>query len=357
MENTIKKERIFAFDFIRMLATMSIILIHYNAVYLYMNPQRYDLTLITNNVANIYLGSWGVSLFFILSGASLMYVYQDNMKLKLFYKKRFLSIYPMFWIAYFIVLLIHFYLYKGFTFVSAPISNFVFTIIGLDGNLMTVIPTFYILGEWFLGCIIMMYIVFPLLRKMIINIPILTVLIVSLIFIFMEYVYNLPLARDVIFLTRLPELCFGMYFVKYIKNTNFIMALIAGVTLICNWIIKPQIPLDIQVLYVGIASFVLLMYIADFFKNIHFIKDFCNYISKYSYAIFLTHHVIIAYITSTFMLETLSKKGSLIVFLICFFITLIVSKGLFVLEKKVTNKIKEYYFSMISTKLIKKQKI
>ena len=340
-----KRERIFGFDFIRMIATLSIVLIHFNAIYIYASPQRMDLTVLTTRLSNIYLGGWGVSLFFILSGASLMYVYQEKLEIKEFYKKRFLSIYPMFWIAYFIVFLFQFYLYKGFTFSKAPIINFIFTIIGYDGNLMTVIPTFYILGEWFLGCIISMYVIFPLLRKMVIKIPKVTLGIILGIFIFMEYFYQLPLAKDVIFLTRLPELCFGMYFVKYIKKVNFPMALVSLFVIVINWIVKPQISNDIQVLYIGIASFLFLMYVSEFFKNFTSIKDFCNYISKYSYAIFLTHHVIITYMTSTFVLDNLSKKGSYILFLCCFIVTLYSSQCLFKLEKKVMSMINRYIAS------------
>lgn len=341
-----KRKRVFGFDFIRMIATISIVIIHYNAIYLYMNPQRTDLKVLTNAVSNIYLGSWGVSLFFILSGASLMYVYQSKLDLKIFYKKRFLSIYPMFWIAYIIALLVQFYLYKGFSFVNAPIFNFILTIIGFDGNLMTVVPTFYILGEWFLGCIIAMYIIFPLLRSMVNDIPIITGILIMCIFVYMEKYYSLPLAKDVIFLTRLPELCFGMYFVKFIKKVNIPIFIVSIIIFILNWIIKPQFSSDIQVLYVGIASFNILMFISYYLKNSKMIVDLSNYISKYSYAIFLTHHVIIAYVTSTFFLEGLSKKGSYVLFAICFLLTLFASKWLYNLEKIVVGKV-QYYMSSV----------
>lgn len=344
------KKRIFGFDFIRMIATISIVIIHYNAIYLYLNPQRTDLTVLTNTFSNIYLGAWGVSLFFILSGASLMYVYQDKLDLKIFYKKRFMSIYPMFWIAYIIVLLVQFYLYKGFSFGQAPISNFILTIIGFDGNLMTIVPTFYILGEWFLGCIIAMYIVFPILKFLVDKVPLLTASLILIIFIYMENYYSLPLARDVIFLTRLPELCFGMYFVKYIKKIKFSVFLMSIAVIIANWLIKPTIPNDIQVLYIGITSFNVLMYISDYLKHTRVIVDISNYISKYSYPIFLTHHVIIAYVTSTFFLEGLSKKGSYVLFVICFILTLLASKLLYVLEKKVVSMVR-YYISNTNLKL------
>lgn len=346
-----KRKRIFGFDFIRMIATFSIVLIHYNAVYFYMNPQRYDLTLLTNSISNIYLGSWGVSLFFILSGASLMYVYQEKLDLKKFYKKRFLSIYPMFWIAYIIALLVQFYLYKGFSFAQVPIYNFILTIIGFDGNLMTVIPTFYILGEWFLGCIIAMYIVFPLLRNMVNEIPILTLVVILSIFVYIENYCTLPLARDVIFLTRLPELCYGMYFVKYIKTINLPTFVVSISIFVLNWIIKPSIPNDVQVLYIGIVSFNILIFISEFVKKSKVIVDISNYISKYSYSIFLTHHVIIAYVTSTFILNDLSKKGSCVLFLICCSLTMIISKWLYNIEKKVVSKVKDYISNVNYKKL------
>jgi len=62
---------------------------------------------------NIYIGDWGVSLFFIISGAALMYVYQEKLEYKRFYKKRFESLYPMFWMAYIIAFIGLFYLNKG----------------------------------------------------------------------------------------------------------------------------------------------------------------------------------------------------------------------------------------------------
>ena len=75
-----KRERIFYLDFVRAVATISIIFTHYNALFIYNTsipmPQKAILTM---TVGNVYIGSWGVSLFLIISGAALMYVYENEL--------------------------------------------------------------------------------------------------------------------------------------------------------------------------------------------------------------------------------------------------------------------------------------
>lgn len=106
-----KKERLFYLDFIRTIATISILLTHFNAIYIFSYPEQSDKAVITSRVFGLYIGDFGVSLFFIISGAALMYIYGEKMDLKTFYYKRFKSIFPMFWLAYFFAFFILF-LYK-----------------------------------------------------------------------------------------------------------------------------------------------------------------------------------------------------------------------------------------------------
>ena len=83
-----KRERIFYLDFVRAVATISIIFTHYNALFIYNTsipmPQKAILTM---TVGNVYIGSWGVSLFLIISGAALMYVYENELDVLKFWKK------------------------------------------------------------------------------------------------------------------------------------------------------------------------------------------------------------------------------------------------------------------------------
>ena len=67
-----KRERLFYLDFVRALAAIAIVITHYNAIFLYMNPQITNCYIIDAYVFNVYIGSFGVSLFLIISGASLI---------------------------------------------------------------------------------------------------------------------------------------------------------------------------------------------------------------------------------------------------------------------------------------------
>ena len=89
------RERIFYLDFIRTIAVILIIITHYNAAFVFgLEPALTDRCVITEFPFGIYVGDLGVSLFLIISGAALMYVYEGDFDIKLFYKKRFWAIYP-----------------------------------------------------------------------------------------------------------------------------------------------------------------------------------------------------------------------------------------------------------------------
>lgn len=51
-----------------------------------------------------------------------------------------------------------------FSSLGIPKWRFVLTLIGMDGYLSEYGSGFYVLGEWFLGFIVLFYIIFPLLR-------------------------------------------------------------------------------------------------------------------------------------------------------------------------------------------------
>lgn len=309
-----RKERLFYLDFVRTVAVISIVTTHFNARYLYLDPPLPEKAVITTTVSNIYLGDWGVALFFIISGAALMYVYGEKCVIKQFYKKRFLSIYPMFWIAYIVAFWGLSYMNKSILGGGVPKFNFIFTILGFDGLLCENIPTFYVLGEWFLGAIILMYILFPVLRKMVNNRPIITIVGIHMIYFYIVFFYHLSFNPAKLIFTRLPEIVFGMYFVKWRKKVDWKVALTALIVLVLNGVLKPGWSDIMQTTYVGIASFLVLVYLSYFMEN-----RWCQWgaaiISKYSYAIFLVHHVIIGCMMATFDLTTITRLHSYLLFM------------------------------------------
>lgn len=107
--------------------------------------------------------SIAVFCFFMVSGAALIYQYEDKLQLKEYYKKRFLGTFPLFWLAYLFAFLERFYHEKSMP--EAPKATFILSIIGMDGYLKEYGDNFYLIGEWFLGAIIILYILFPLYRS------------------------------------------------------------------------------------------------------------------------------------------------------------------------------------------------
>lgn len=308
-----KKERLFYLDFVRAIAVISIVVTHFNARFLYLDPPAPEKAVITTTVGNLYIGDWGVSLFFIISGAALMYVYGGKCELKTFYKKRFLSIYPMFWIAYAVVLCYILFLGRGGFGIGIPKNHFVFTVIGFDGLLLTNgIPTFYLLGEWFLGVIILIYILFPLLRKLLTEMPLL-LFILTLAFYVGGLVFCSMASRPVVAATfvfvRLPEVVFGMFFIKYSCKVNWKSALLFFSVIILNVAINPDVSSNIQTTYIGIASFLVLVFLSDYLKRT-MVERICSLLSKYSYSIFLVHHVIIDKIMGKFDLAHFTRLES-----------------------------------------------
>lgn len=310
-----KRERLYYLDFIRAISTIVIVLTHFNAIYLYnVSPARPECAVITLWVSNIYIGGFGVSLFLIISGAALMYVYGEREKFdwKRFYKQRFMTLFPMFWIAYFLVFLYHIYKYGGIM-QGIPKRNIIFSILGMDGLLLNAgIKVFYLVGEWFLGAIIILYILFPLLLFLIKKCPVVLGIMVMVI-----YCVTVVLGdKSVSVFVRLPEFVFGMFFIKYIKKVKWPAALVGLMVFIANWIIAPNISENIQTTYVGIASFLVLTYISKFFTHKFFV-GLSAIVSKYSFACFLTHHYITSQMVTKFDLTTISRTNSYLLFFAC----------------------------------------
>lgn len=336
----IKRERIFYLDFIRAIATFIIVLTHYNALFIY-NVNHPEAAVISITVGNIYIGALGVSLFLIISGAALMYVYGNREKInwKSFYYKRFITIYPMFWLAYLFVGFLAFLEQKGIN-PAIPRKNFIFTILGFDTYLANFgVKTFCHVGEWFLGLIILIYIAFPLFLNLIKRFPFFFAVGTLLVYILSLMLFKNKSWCEVLFTVRVPEFIFGMYFMKYIKNVPWYAALACFTVIIINQIVKPSmINSNIQVAYIGICAFIFLTYVANFIKW-YVIQKLCITICKYSYACFIIHHWIIYKLALTFDLNTITRFNSYLLFLGCCFTIVITSYLLY----KLNNKVIDYF--------------
>lgn len=153
-----KKKRVVYLDLIRVFSMFIIVTYHFFAQF----PE--------NNISFVKIFSnskWGiirVALFFMISGASLYSNYGEKIELKNYFHKGFLVNFPMFWIAYSVINLIMFYQTKTVPFGDLSNYKYLVSIAGMDGYLGFYINTFYLIGEWFLGCKILIYVLFPVYR-------------------------------------------------------------------------------------------------------------------------------------------------------------------------------------------------
>jgi peptidoglycan/LPS O-acetylase OafA/YrhL len=324
-----EKKRVFLFDFVRAIATIFIVFTHYNAMFIY-DTNRPEIAVGRIFVGNAYIGTTGVSLFLIISGALLYKSYgmKDKVNWKSFYSKRFLTIYPCFWVAYFLIFCLTFFETRG-AFPGASPWRIVISILGVDGYLSNFgVPTAYLVGEWFLGFILIVYAVFPLLLFLIKKAPIifgtgcLAAYLASIIFLADRTWIG------IFFFVRLIYFAMGMYFVKYInpEKLKWWMSLPALGIILLNDLVKPTfINGHIQDIYIGIAFFVFFASLAEPLGRVPLVRRVTALVCKYSYACFIIHHWITRRIAFNFDLNTISNGQSVLLFVVCCLVIFIVS--------------------------------
>ena len=155
-----QKKRVLYLDLIRIVCFLMVTSFHFA-----IGVRNFGISANVNFYQEIIHIGWGAiatSCFFMVSGAALIYRYRETFSLKEFYKKRFFGLYPLFWLAYLFMFLEFFYHYKSMP--EVPKINFLLSVIGMDGYFNDWVPTFYMIGEWFLGALIMLYLLFPIFR-------------------------------------------------------------------------------------------------------------------------------------------------------------------------------------------------
>lgn len=332
------KQRLYYLDFVRALSTLIIVLTHYNALYIY-NAQNPRAFVICAYPFNIYIGSLGASLFLIISGASLYLTYgnADKFDFKKFYTRRFLGIYPMFWVGFIVVSLINFIESKGGSISGIPRRNIIFSVLGIDGLASSFgIKTFYRVGEWFLGFIILFYVIFPFVLLAVKKWPVISA-VVCLAMYTATLLLGSKYSLSMLISTRLPEIMFGMYFIKYFKqgNVRWYVALASLAVLVLNEFLAPDhIDGNIQVTYVGVCAFLLLVYVSKFFK-FAIARNICDVICKYSYPCFIIHHYVTFKVVEGFDLANMGRLNSYILFTACLVAVCIASWMLYAAEKAI----------------------
>lgn len=328
-----KKERILYFDVIKLLAVIFVFTCHFTRSLEYWGI-NFDFKVLPDSLFGLYLGSYGVTLFFIISGASLMYVYDEKCEPKTYFKKRFLGIYPLFWFLFLVAFLVNFYVNCGYNH-DIPKWSILYSIIGIDGTMSWIQPTYYQVGEWFLGVIISLYILFPLLRICVKKAPVLSFLISLAIALCIGHFYHGAFPVECIVLTRIPEFMFGMLFIKYIKQPGAILVALSVIVLAILQFVEQTASLQLLVrtYLIGISTFLILACVFSHIKG-RFITKISQFISNYNYPIFLIHHVLQLTFLRHFAGKMCYTTDVLVLYVSCALLTILLAVAANYINKK-----------------------
>lgn len=282
-----KPPRLFAPDAVRVFATLCILLFHFNILTATLGAAP-AVGFIT--YANGSMGHIGVSLFFILSGYTLFLRWDGRFEAAPYFSSRIRSVLPMYWIGYFVLFLYTDILHGAFP-QDIPKSHFLLTLLGMDGYFAAVTPTFYKIGEWFVGCILLIYLVFPLLLKGINAHPRILFAACGICFIVWVMLDCSVVPIEHSFITRIPEFLLGMYFAKYRSRFDLRRAGLIFLVPMCIVLFVP-LPLaePFLTLFAGVCFFPVLYAVFSHITAPR-LQHAVSLCAKYSYAVFLVHHV------------------------------------------------------------------
>ncbi len=289
------KKRYFAYDLMRAAAMILIVFYHMNCEW---SARLMDSPLVVTKIgAQGYLGWQGVSLFILVSGAAQCISYERCSDLKTYYKKRWWSIFPSFYLAYFVC-----YLMGGFGGgVKLFDLSFLWTLTGLDGYVSLFgIQSHYLVGEWFIGMILVLYIVFPALYALVARYPKQILITAILYYLVMVQLLGNTGRVDKDILLNVVVFLIGIYLYRYVKNVSLRIGAAAFIAL-CAVIFVPLPERVTWYLFAieGILWYLIFMAAGNTLDQIKnkacgSLKKLVGVLSKYSYEIFLLHHVLIS---------------------------------------------------------------
>lgn len=315
----------FYLDLVRAVALAAILVIHFNATvtgYFTLPHKLFASTL----PFGIYLGDFGSSLFFMVSGAALALTTPPEQDLRTFYKKRARAIYPLFWLAWAVCFSLRFLSKPGY-YAAAKTPTLLLTVLGLDNFAVAagwVGVDFACVGEWFLGSILFLYLLFPLLLRGLRRSPVFT------------WAVALAVCLPVhlsgwdaqLVAIHILEFLFGMQFLTLGARARAGLALLGAVgTVLCSgWNSK------ITCALFSLVVFTLLVAVSRFLDR-PWPRVVCAYLARISYAVFLVHHVLIQRMVEPFDLAALGRRDTLFLFLIYLGLTWAAAEGLLWLHR------------------------
>lgn len=316
----VKKERILYLDLVRIVSFIMVTTYHFSvaAQVFGVNAKLSGYQSVSHIMAPV-----AMSAFFIVSGAALTVQYSEKCPLKEFYKKRFLGIFPLFWLAYLFAFLDYFYQAKGMP--EAPKANFLLTVIGMDGYLNDYLPTFYLLGEWFLGMIVMLYLLFPLYRRIMLKnkyiLP--AVFLAGSVWLLFANPFSMVIEKNLIVCSfyfvlgmMIEQIRLGADQKAFAVGRRIAAAV--GLILFILLLVAEAAALPInsycKIFVRTLCYYMVIMEAAEWLKGGK-VRELVNTVGRHSYAFFLIHHVFLHRYLAHYSGAVMSGSNTLVLYL------------------------------------------
>lgn len=286
------EKRVFSFDVLRAAALICVLIQHaYGCLIRQFGLKEW--------MHGYMLGRLGVSFFIVLSGASLA-LGSFKSGYFTFLRKRAASILPFYWVAY-VVVGVFLFLFFGRICMRGDISKILMTVFAIDGHI-PIKGRYYLIGEWFTGFILIMYLLAPLVHWSILRTK---GLILPLYFVIsaLAIKYTPVLSKSIVIwhshanfnvLSRIFEFALGICFTLYVLRRRRLHALLAaaGVAYIVVFVALGHDVFEFTA--TGFLSmfciFLVLTYLLPFVPFAESQRSIISFFAKYSFMAFLFHH-------------------------------------------------------------------
>ena len=361
--NQIVKKRIYCFDLLKLFSIFYVFVYH---IYMdmYVIHPMHNLKLIEDVTIrpNMHFAMIACGLFIFISGATITFsnINRDINPME-FYKKRLTRVLIPFYIAYIIYFIIKVITLKNIHIYGGVHKwQFIWTILGLDEYLnASGIKTFSLgVGEWFLGCIILCYIVYPFLYKINKKNKVLTFVFMTIYYVVLNINYNkfnFIIPSHMNFLCQVYNFYLGILFVSIICDSENVRAnheavgakycepvwlLIITLPIIsffyfCKSVIN--IPDNFKTTIVVISIIITFYIFENAIANNNLLKRVIPLFNTISYEFFLVHHFVIYQIDFMLNYRKLSGVETLIVIVVDLLMTILLATMVNKISKQIVR--------------------
>ena len=225
---------------------------------------------------------------------------QDRLSIRRFYYKRWKAMLPAYLLVWLFAYLMNVTQYGRFFYLEIPKSRLLLTFIGMDGYFSWMTTTYFITGEWFLGAILVAYMMYPVLRLAARRSPWMTLLAMVIVYeirlnsAFFHLDRFLPLISAVAPATCLLSFYVGMMFAANADRLGHPAVVIGSSLILLIGLFVPVRGQGItKEIVVGCALLLILCRFGDWLCRSERINRIVGALSGLSYYTFLLHHMLI----------------------------------------------------------------